>query len=100
LRGASQTRQIKLSTDMWNLEIHRREEVRVLARRLLPFSRHREKVRKMCLVLDERNEGWDAMAPKVEALRRSIREETANTIRRAEIEYKARHDGAVSGVVG
>jgi len=100
LRGVSQTRQIKLSTDVWNLEIHRREEVRVLARRLLPFSRHREKVMKICLVLDERNERWDAMAPKVEALRRSIREETANTIRRAEIEYKARHGEPTSGVVG
>src|SRR5438309_10788225 len=83
LRAASQTRQIKLSTDMWNLEIHRRGEARVLARRLLPFSRHREQVRQMCLVLDERNEGWDAMAPKVEALRRSMRDATANAIRRA-----------------
>lgn len=74
--------------------------MRRLARKLIPFSRHREKVRKMCLMLDERSEEWGIMEPKVEALRRSMKEETVASIKRAEIEYKARHGGESEGVVG
>lgn len=98
LRGASSNKEIQLTKDTRRLEIHRREEVRVLARRILPLSRHREKIRKMCLMLDERSERWERMGPKVEEERKSIEEETGRSITRAEIEYKARHrDSAPAG---
>ena len=84
-------REIRLTKDTWRLELHRREEVRVLARRILPLSRHREKIRKICLILNERSERWEIMRLKVEELRRSIEEETSKSIAMAEIEYKARH---------
>lgn len=90
LHGVTRTMEIRLTKDLWRLDIHRREEVRMLARRLLLLSRHSEKRRKMCLILDENRERWALMAPKVEALRAEIREETKRTIRSAEIEYKAK----------
>ncbi len=90
MHGVSGTKEITLKMDSWRLDIHRREEVRVLARRLLPLSRHREKIQRMCLILDEANEPWKNMGPKVTALKDETKEQTARTIRRAEIEYKAR----------
>ncbi len=97
MHGVTRTREIKLTKDLWRLDIHRREEVRMLARRLLPLSRHSEKRRKMCLILDENREHWALMAPKVEALRAEIREETKRTIMSAEIEYKAKRLRADKG---
>lgn len=97
MRGASKTREIKLTKDSWRLDIHRREEVRLLARRLLPLSHHREKIRKMLLVLDETRESWEAMAPRVEELKAEIKQQTSNTIQAAEIEYKAGRSAAGKG---
>jgi len=94
MRGVAGTREIRLTKDSWRLDIHRREEVRVLARRLLPLSRHREKIQKMCLILDEVNELWESMGPRVSALKDATKEQTARTIKRAEIEYKARQSMA------
>jgi hypothetical protein len=87
-------KEIRLTRDMWRLEIHRREEVRALARRVLPFSLHRDKIRKMCLILDEKNEEWSSMAPKIEELRHDIEQDRKECTLRAEIEYKARRPGA------
>jgi hypothetical protein len=97
MRGPNETREIRLTRDSWRLDIHRREEVRALARRLMPLSRHREKILKMFLVLDESNEEWKSMGPKVRALKDEIAEHTRDTIRFAEIEYKARHPAADFG---
>jgi hypothetical protein len=96
LSGVTGDKEIRLTMDMWRLEIHRREEVRALARQVLPFSLHREKIRKMCLILDEKNEEWSSMAPKIEELRHDIEQDTKNCISRAEIEYKARHPGSAN----
>jgi len=100
LRGVNGAREVKLTRDSWRLDIHRREEVRRLARQILPLSRHREKIRKMCLILDESNEEWKNMGPKTKALKDAIRDETRRTIQLAEIEYKARHPTSDIGVVG
>lgn len=97
IRGVNGSREITLTKDLWRLDIHRREEVRALARRLLPISRHSEKRRKMFLMLDEASEEWGMMAPKVQRLRDDIRNETVRTISDAEIEYKARGTGATNG---
>jgi len=97
LRGVIRDKEIRLTRDMWRLEIHRREEVKTLARQVLPFSLHREKIRKICLLLDEKNEEWSFMAPKIEELRHDIERDTKECILRAEIEYKARHPGAETG---
>jgi hypothetical protein len=97
MRGVSETKEIHLTKDLWRLDIHRREEVRALARKLLPLSHHREKIQKMCLILDEINESWEKMSPKVSTLKLEIKQQTALTINRAKIEYKARHPGAVIG---
>lgn len=99
MRGPKETRQITLTKDTWALVINSKEEVMRLARMILPLSRHREKISRMCLVLDEKNEGWAIMAPKIDALRRDVKADTVKTINRAEIEYKARHARPSSGVV-
>lgn len=90
MQGVAITKEITLTKDSWRLDIHRREEVRVLARKVLPLSRHHEKIRKMCLVLDEANEAWEKMGPKVKELKAEIKEQTRRMIAQAEIEYKAR----------
>jgi hypothetical protein len=90
MRGATTTKKITLTKDSWCLDIHRREEVRALARKLLPLSRHREKIRRMCLILDEVNEAWEKTGPKVDALKHEIKTQTEGVIERAEIEYKTR----------
>jgi hypothetical protein len=91
LRGTEGNKEVQLTRDTWRLELHRREEVRVLARRILPLSRHREKIRKICLILDERSEKWEIMGPKIEEERRRFEKETDESITAAEIEYKATH---------
>jgi hypothetical protein len=52
MKGLRETRQITLKKDTWALKMNRKEEVKALARVILPFSRHSEKMRRMCLVLD------------------------------------------------
>src|SRR5271157_226824 len=97
IRGVNESREITLTKDLWRMDIHRREEVRALARKLLPISRHSEKRRKMFLILDEASEEWGTMGPKVQRLRDEIRNETARTISDAEIEYKAKGTREVNG---
>jgi AcrR family transcriptional regulator len=100
VKGRYETRVITLTEDTWTLVISRCVEVKKLAFNVLPYSRHREKIAKMKLVLDGRNDVWVEMGPKFEQLRRNIRMETGDSISRAEIEYKARHEEPALGVVG
>ena len=89
-KGPEESRWITLTKDVWRLIMSRKDEVKRLAHQLLPYSRHQEKIAKMKLFLDNRNEDWAEMRPRFEKLRRGIRLETRQTISRAEIEYKAR----------
>jgi len=91
VEGREGSRRITLREDVWTLAIGRRDEIKRLALLVLPFSRHTEKIAKMKLFLDNRNEDWTEMGPRFERLRRRIRFETNKTISGAEIEYKARH---------
>jgi len=92
--GVTDTRNVKLRRDLWALRLYRRDEVRSFAGRIILISRHREKVRKMHLILKEGNEEWGILGPDVEALRQGIRNETIESVRKAEVEYKARHPEA------
>ncbi len=100
LKGLERSIEVRLGMDVWTLTIVRKSEVRRLARKLLLLSRHREKIARMCLILDERNDGWAVLVPKIERLRSSTKEETVEMIRRAKIEYKIPHREAHPGVVG
>jgi len=94
------SRLITLKEDTWDLVMRRKEDVKLSAGNILPYSRHAEKIAKMKLILEGRNEDWKEMGPRFEELRQHIHQETEETIRRAEIEYKARHRAPASGVVG
>jgi len=100
VKGRDGPRLITLTEDTWTLVMRRKVEVKKLARSVLPYSRHSEKKAKMELILDDLNDDWTEMRPKIETLRSSIRVETTETVARAEIEYKARHGEPASGVVG
>jgi hypothetical protein len=54
----------------------------------------------MKLFLDDRNDNCSEMEPKIEQHRQDVRAETRDPIAEAEIEYKAQHGEAASGVVG
>ncbi len=100
VKGREGNRWITLTEDIWTLVISRRDEIKRLAHQVLPYSHHQEKIGKMKLFLDYRNEDWSEMGPRFTELQRNIRSETNESISRAEIEYKARHGELASGVVG
>jgi len=100
VKGRDETRVVTLTEDTWTLVMSRRSEVKQLASNVLPYSQHQEKIARMKLILDDRNDDWSEMGPKIEELRRSIRAETSECISRAGIEYKAQNREAASGVVG
>ena len=97
VKGRDETRAITLTDDTWTLVMKRKDDVKRLARKVLPYSKHQEKIAKMELILDPSNEHWAEMGPKFERLRQQIRFETNETILRAEIEYKARHEEPTLG---
>jgi hypothetical protein len=94
MRGVSGPRQIALSRDMWALRLQSLEEVSFLAAKILPFSRHNEKIQKMQIILNSKRSHWPHVEPFVAGLRKRIRDGVVESIRNAEIEYKARHPGA------
>ena len=99
VKGRDETRAITLTDDTWTLVIKRKDDVKRLARCVLPYSKHQEKIAKMKLILDTRSE-WAEIGPEFERLRRQIRLETNEAIMKAEIEYKARLKEPIQGVVG
>ncbi len=82
---------------MWVLRLHRLEEVSFLAAQILPLSRHNEKIEKMRIILSCKTTRWSSVEPLVERLRNKIKDGVVESIRKAAIEYKARHPGAVIG---
>lgn len=92
--GVSGPRQITLSRDMWLLRLQRLEEVSFLATKILPLSRHKEKIEKMQIILNAKTKDWSPIEPLVNDLRSKIKDGVAESIRKAEIEYKARHPGS------
>jgi hypothetical protein len=94
MRGVSGPRRITLSRDIWVLRLQRLEEVSSLAAKILPLSRHKEKIEKMRIILNSKTRDWSLVEPFVTSLRKRIGDGVTESIRKAEIEYKARHPGA------
>jgi len=77
------------------LEVRRRNEVRTLAERLLPISRHPEKIAKMKLVLESAELSWARIKPKVQEFKKSVKREVVNFTKSAEIQYNMSHGGTM-----
>ena len=95
IHGVFGPREITLSKDMWLLRVQRLAEVSLLASKVLPFSRHREKIEKMQTILSTKTRDWSSIEPTVKNHRKRVKEEVSESIRKAAIEYKARHSGSV-----
>ena len=84
--------QLRATKDCFKLTVHRRDEVALLAKKLLPYSRHKEKITKMKLLLQIANETqWPEVKNKVMAIRRKIKKEVKNCIEEAKQEWHFRH---------
>jgi hypothetical protein len=70
------------------LELRRRSEVIGLASQLIPFSRHREKIAKMSVILRADGKSWEELQTEVDNLRDSVKREVAKFVKRAESQYK------------
>jgi len=74
-KGTISSTGIKHNFDSYDLNIHRKREVITLARTLLQFSHHEEKIQKMKLVLETENlEKWSCIENQVLNLRNKIKE--------------------------
>jgi len=70
----------------------RQNEVISLAEKLLPYTRHGEKIEKIELILRAKKKGRRAwIFKKLEKTKKRIKEEVNNCIKQAEEEYKRRH---------
>lgn len=88
-----------LNENLYYLRLLRRVEVLSLAEKLLPYSQHEEKIRKMQLMLKIRNErSWIRVKNEVEALREEIKKEVEECGRQAEEEHKRRREKASVGL--
>lgn len=88
-----------LNEDLNYLRLLRRDEVLSLAKKLLPYSQHEEKIRKIQLMLKIRDErSWIGVKNGIEALRKETKEEVERCKRQAEEEYKRRREKASVGL--
>ena len=65
----------KFNLDMYELTINRKKDTIYLINRLLKFSKHSEKIRKMNFILENRNKTWSKVKPLLEKLRKEIKKE-------------------------
>ena len=61
--------------DIFELTLNRKEEIISLINKLLPLSKHNEKVRKMNLILENKNKKWSEIQEKWAKLRNEIKKE-------------------------
>ena len=88
-----------LTRDLYYLRILRCDEVLSLAEKLLPYSQHEEKIRKMQLMLKIRDErSWIGVKNEIKALREEIKEEVEECKQQAGEEYKRRRERASVGL--
>jgi len=78
------------------LELRRRKEVRALAEKLLPTSRHPEKIAKMGLILESAESTWTRIRPKVHAFKDLVKSEVIDFTTSAEIQYNMSRRGTFS----
>lgn len=82
----------RYTKDYYGVFLERRDEVVRLAEKLLPYSRHEEKIAWMKLILEVKDEKyWANVKDSVIALREKIDKETEETVKEAEEQYKRRH---------
>jgi len=92
--GTVDKRGVRLTKDFYGVFLDRRDEVVALVEKLLPYTKHKEKIERMTLILEIKDEMyWENVRDRVMALRRKIREERDECMKRAEEEYKRRHGG-------
>jgi predicted transcriptional regulator len=76
------------------LSLTRREEVISLAKRILKYSQHEEKLAKIKLVLKVKDKKrWSEVKDGVEELRKQIKNDVKECIKQAEEDHKRRHKG-------
>ena len=61
--------------DLFGLTVNRKEEVISLVNKLLPLSKHSEKIRKMNFILENKNKKWNEIQKKWTKLRGEIKKE-------------------------
>jgi hypothetical protein len=61
--------------DMFELTINRKKEIISLINKLLPLSKHSEKIRKMNFILENKGKKWNAIEEKWTELREKIKKE-------------------------
>jgi hypothetical protein len=64
-----------LNVDIYNLILNRKSDIAQLINNILPFSRHTEKIRKMRLILENKDAGWEEIEPLLIKLREEIKKE-------------------------
>lgn len=76
------------------LSLTRREEVISLAKRILKYSQHEEKLAKIKLVLKVKDKKrWSEVKDEVERLRKHIKNDVKECMKQAEGDHKRRHKG-------
>ncbi len=65
----------KFRIDMFTLILYRKKEVLSLINKLLPLSNHSEKIRKINLILKNKNKNWIEISKKMNRLKSNIKKE-------------------------
>lgn len=65
----------RFNQDMFDLTINRKEEIISLVNKLLPLSKHSEKIRKMNFILENKSKKWNGIQKKWTKLRSEIKKE-------------------------
>lgn len=83
--------EIEYRRDYWQLRICRQNEIFLLAKKLIPFVRHEEKVKRMRLMFKAEEREWSKHGDKIKKLIAQISEEVKKWVKEAEIKYKQKH---------
>jgi hypothetical protein len=91
-RGYSPTIRFEPSSGVLCLSLNKRAEVLSIAEKILPYSRHKEKLRKIRLILKIGNKKhWKIIKNEVEALKSQIKREVEICKQKAREKYEKRH---------
>jgi hypothetical protein len=65
----------KYTVDMYEIVLNRKEDVYFIINRILPFSKHSEKIRQMKLIFESEGKSWEVFEPMLKKLRQEIKKE-------------------------
>lgn len=89
----------KETRPLYELSLSTRSEVVSLIERILPLIQHREKIEKMRLILQMKDEKyWEVINEKVKALREQIKNEVDECVKEARTQYELRHKNPTRGI--